>query len=65
MILLNSNHSVFNFNLLGPPEQQLQEGDGATVIKIKDRLQIFVSNSYREFVASYDTDTIFYKLHTN
>ena len=32
---------------------------------IRDRLQIFVSNSYREFVALYDIDTIFYKPHTN
>ena len=33
--------------------------------EVRDRLQIFVSNSYRAFVASYDIDTIFYKLHTN
>ena len=32
---------------------------------IRDRLQIFVSNSYSEFVALYDIDTIFYKPHTN
>ena len=32
---------------------------------IRDRLQIFISNSYREFVVLYDIDTIFYKQHTN
>ena len=32
---------------------------------LRDRLQIFVLNSYREFVALYDIDTIFYKPHTN
>ena len=32
---------------------------------LRDRLQIFVSNSYREFVVLYDIDTIFYKQHTN
>ena len=34
-------------------------------MQVKDRLQIFVSNSYRKFVALYDVDTIFYKPHTN
>ena len=32
---------------------------------IRDRLQIFVSYSYREFVVLYDIDTIFNKSHTN
>ena len=33
--------------------------------KLRDRLQIFVSYSYREFVALYDIDTIFYNPYTN
>ena len=32
---------------------------------LRDRLQIFVSYSYRELVALYDIDTIFYELHTS
>ena len=31
----------------------------------RDRLQIFVLNSYRESVALYNIDTIFYKPHMN
>ena len=33
--------------------------------QIRDRLQIFLSYSYREFVVLYDIDTIFYKPHKN
>ena len=32
---------------------------------VRDPLQIFVLTLYREFIALYDIDTIFYKPHTN
>ena len=34
-------------------------------VEARDRLQIFISNSYGEFVALYDIDKIFYKRHMN
>ena len=80
MSLLTINTPTVNkfmilvYKILGAQKVQAVEGIQDIILSgtlcrpfrfFRDRLQISVSNSYREIVALYDIDTIFYKPHTN